>query len=235
MPAAEPIYIGIDLTDPYAKHKRACARAILGADLHCIFDEWEYSQTGSAMVPSQLERSTYIVAIDGPQGLAKLPEAKMRICERQLHVAGKSPFIFRPLGQPYAGFILGSVELFYSLYRSAAFQIYGIYTKLEANIIEVYPGAIWPVLAGQLLKNKKLLEGRKARYDLLIKLGLSFHQQYSAEKPPNHDQLDAAVAAYIAYLFKCGKTRDYGEKSFEDSSLKILREGIIVQPIKSSY
>jgi len=100
----------------------------------------------------------------------------------------------------------------------------------EANLIEVYPGSAWSVLAGHRLKKKSLLDGRRARYDLLVRRGLTFAQGYSIERPPTHDQLDAAVAAYLAYLFKSGKTSDYGRNPFEDAGLGLLREGLIVQP-----
>jgi hypothetical protein len=102
------------------------------------------------------------------------------------------------------------------------------------NLIEVYPGAAWPVLARQRLKKKRLLEGRRARYGLMVRLGMTFAQRYSIDMPPTHDQLDAAVAAYLAYLFESRKTCDYGEKPFEDTNLRILREGLLVQPIRSS-
>ncbi len=230
------MFVGIDLSDAFAKHKRRCTRAILGTNLCCTFDEWEYDPTGSAIVPSVVAHSPHIVAIDGPQGLASNLAQRMRLCEQQLGAAGKSSYAFRPIGQPYAGFVRGSVELFYSLYKSGHFHLHGVEHAQESdtNLIEVYPGAAWPVLARQRLKNKRLLEGRRARYGLMVRLGITFAQRYSIEVLPTHDQLDAAVAAYIAYLFKSGKTCDYGEKPFEDTNLGILREGLIVQPVKSS-
>jgi len=230
------LFIGIDLSDPFAKHERTCTRAILGAALYCTFDEWEYDLTGSTIVPPKVAHLPHVVAIDGPQGLASSLEHRMRLCEQELGVAGKSPYDFPPIGQLYAGFIRGSVKLFYSLYKSGNFCLHGMRKtkKSEVNLIEVYPGSAWPVLTGHRLKKKSLLEGRRARYDLMVRLGITFAQRYSIEMPPTHDQLDAAVAAYIAYLFKSGKTCDYGEKPFEDTSLGILREGLIIQPVKSA-
>ena len=161
----------------------------------------------------------------------------MRLCEQELGVAGKSPYDSPPIGQPYAGFVRGSVKLFYSLYRIRNFHLHGVQKaqKSEINLIEVYPGSAWPVLAGHHLKKNRLLEGRRTRYELLVRRGLTFAQRYSIEMLPTHDQLDAVVAAYIAYLFKSGKTCDYGEKPFEDANLGILREGLIVQPVRSSW
>ena len=226
-------FIGIDLSDPFARHKRPCTRAILGPDLRCTFDEWEYDITGFMLVPPAVVRFPYIVAIDGPQGLAGSPEQRMRLCEQQLRTAGKSPYDFPSEECPYAGFIRGSVKLFYSLYRSGNYCLHGMRKteKSKINLIEVYPGSAWPVLAGYRLKKKSLLEGRKARYDLLMRRGLTFAQEYSIEMPPTHDQLDAALAAYIAHLFKKRKTADYGRNPFEDASVGVLREGLIVQPV----
>ena len=227
-----PVCIGIDLSDPFAKRKRTCARAILGAGLHCSFDDWEYDSTSSAIVPLEVAHLPHIVAIDGPQGLAGSPDCGMRLCERQLGAAGKSPYDFRPIGQPYAGFVCGSVRLFYSLYKTGDFHLHGTQKvrSAETNLIEVYPGSAWPVLAGYRLKKKRLLEGRRDRCDLLVRRGLTFPLEYRIT-PPTHDQLDAAVAAYIAYLFKNEATHDYGQDPFEDTTVGILREGLIVQPV----
>jgi len=32
-------FIGIDLLDPFARHKRPCTRATIAMNLNCIFDE----------------------------------------------------------------------------------------------------------------------------------------------------------------------------------------------------
>lgn len=225
-------FIGIDLADPFAKHERLCTRAILEPDLHCTFGDWIYDETGSAIVPPEILQLTYILAIDGPQGLAASPEQRMRACEQQLGVAGKSPYDLPPIGHPYAGFVRGSVKLFYSLYKSGGGRLFGMQkSPSSSNLIEVYPGSAWFVLAdGCRLAKKRSLEGRKARYALLARQGLSFPQGYSLQTLPTHDQLDAAVAAYIAYLFKKGKTSSYGRNPFEDPSRNVLREGLIVQP-----
>ncbi len=84
------------------------------------------------------------------------------------------------------------------------------------------------------LKKKRLLESRRARYGLTGRLGITFIQRYSIKMLPTHDQFYAAVAACLAYLFKSRKTCDYGGELFEDTNLGILREGLIVQPVKSS-
>lgn len=224
-------FIGIDLSDPLAKRKRPCTRATIGTNLNCIFDEWEYDLTGNQIVPDKIPPIQFVLAIDGPQGLAGNPECTMRLGERKLGTAGKSPYVFHPIGQPYAGFVQGSVKLFYSLSKSQRFQLYGLKNdKIDTNLIEVYPGAAWPVIAGHRLQKKRLLAGRQSRYEVLLKIGIKFSPKYTAEVPPTHDQLDAAIAAYIAYLFPIRKIMAHGQNPFEDESLGILREGLIVQP-----
>lgn len=227
-------FVGIDLSDPFSKHRRNCTRAILNSSLHCIFDEWEYNETGLGIVPHQIGHLPVILSIDGPQGLAESPDLHMRQCEQQLGAAGKSPYDLPPLGRPYAGFICGSVRLFYLLYRSGGPHLYGMegVKGADANLIEVYPGSAWPALAGYRLRKKTTLDGRKDRYDLLVECGLKFARGYIIEKPPTHDQLDASIAAYIAYLFKAGNSIDYGKRPIEDAEARVLREGLIVQPVK---
>ena len=123
--------------------------------------------------------------------------------------------------------------MFYSLNKSQRFQLYGLKNeKVDTNLIEVYPGAAWPVIAGRRLQKKRLLAGRQSRYELLMRIGIKFSPKYTIEVPPTHDQLDAAIAAFIAYLFSIGKTTEYGQNPVEDEKLGVLREGIIVQPVR---
>jgi hypothetical protein len=64
----------------------------------------------------------------------------------------------------------------------------------------------------------------------LMSKGIKFSTEYTINIPPTHDQLDAAIAAYIAYLFTIGKTTEHGQCPFEDERFGYLREGLIVQP-----
>jgi hypothetical protein len=65
----------------------------------------------------------------------------------------------------------------------------------------------------------------------MMNVGVKLSSNYTIAVPPTHDQLDAAIAAYTAYLFSIGKTTKHGENPFEDEKLGILREGLIVQPV----
>ena len=118
MPGKHSLFISIDLSNFFAQYKHFYTRATIETNLNCIFEEWEYDLTGNQIVPDKIFPNQFILAIDGPQGLAGNPECTMRLSERKLGTAGKSPYTFRPTGQPYAGFVQGSVKLFYSLSKS---------------------------------------------------------------------------------------------------------------------
>lgn len=227
------VFTGIDLSDPYAEHVQPATRALLNSSLYCRLDEWPYAESGKGIIPEIIKSSRFILAIDGPQGLAGSPDATMRTAEKQLGTAGKSTYGFLPPGFPYSGFIKGSVKLYYSLYKSGRFRLCGCsgISRAECNLIEVYPGKAWPVINGRPLGDKKsTIRGRIERFKLLRSRGVSFPAVFTNINPPSHDQLDAALAAYIAYLFVNDRTVDYGERPFADSACRVLREGVIVQP-----
>jgi len=227
------VFIGIDPIDPHAVRQRPCTRAILAPDLRCVFNEWEYNESGKGMIPASVGDARFIVAVDGPQGLAGSPDRTMRACERELGAAGKSPYNFPPSGHLFAGFVCGSVRLFHAMYKSGDFRLYGDLgvERSHANLIEVYPGAAWQVLAGkERLPRKTLKAGREVRLELLKEQGLTF-PGVAPQVIPTHDDLDAAMAAYIAYLFVNARTTDCGEPPVEDVQHAVLREGFIVQPI----
>lgn len=79
MSSKHSTFIGIDLSDPFAKHKRPCTRATIGMNLNCIFGEWEYSLTGNQIVQDKIPPIQFVLAIDGSQGLAGNPERTMRL------------------------------------------------------------------------------------------------------------------------------------------------------------
>lgn len=188
--------------------------------LEVAFSEWEYESAGIGMVADE---DKVVVAIDGPQGLAK-NGAKLRECERLLGAPGKTPdHLPVPDGTPFAGFIRGSVELFRELVkRLPLVQDPG---DISSRLIEVYPGAAWPVLAGERLRKKTTKEGRRLRKQTLQARGVRFPSGL-----PTHDELDAALAGYIAWRFTRGEAVCEGSRPFYDGGF--LREGYIVQPLR---
>ena len=50
------LFIGLDLTDPFAKRKRPCTRAVLDSRLRLVLDEWEYQEDGTGIIPSTVKQ-----------------------------------------------------------------------------------------------------------------------------------------------------------------------------------
>ena len=226
----DKVSLGLDPTDPFAKEPRACTLAILDSSFQCTFTDWNYSLAGEGLLPSAAKGKQFILAIDGPQGLAGKAGARMRDCERALSTPGKSPYDFPERHVPFAGFIQGSVKLFHNLYEdSSRFRIAAVRGNAaeNANLIEIYPGKAWPILnGGKPLKKKSSPLGLQERHRLLVARGIIFPPKFRF----THDHLDAALCAWIAYLFSRQQVQLIGEPPNEDQEAHVLREGYIVQP-----
>ena len=221
--------IGLDLADPYAAKKRRCDVAVVDPDLHCTFDDWVFDEGGSGIIPSRALGRSFILAIDGPQGLAGERDATMRHSERLVNAPGHTPYDFPGDGRPYAGLITASVKLFYRLVTSGGrFRLLGLdgVPPSDANLMEVFPGAAWRKAAERRLPAKRTEEGRAARFELLQKLGLTFDD----DGLPTDDQLDAAMAAWVAHRFDFEDVRIEGQAPELDEAAGVIREGYIVQP-----
>jgi hypothetical protein len=95
----------------------------------------------------------------------------------------------------------------------------------DVSLIEVYPGAAWPVLAQRgRLPRKQALDGRSARQRLLLDCGVTL-----PDRLLTHDELDATIAAYTAFLLRHGGTEMVGESPVLRDDGTIV-EGFIVQP-----
>jgi hypothetical protein len=223
-------FIGLDLTDPTARNRRACDVAVLDSELYCTFDQWNYKEDGSGIVPSRALGRSFILAVDGPQGLAGDPDATMRESERLVNAPGHTPYTLPTDGRPYAGFIAGSVKLFHRLVTSGSrFRLLGMdgAPAADANLLEVFPGGAWRKVADTPLPPKRTLDGREARFELLHALDVTFE----SEELPTDDQLDAAMAAWVAYRFNEGAARAEGRAPEYDQEAGAIREGYVVQPI----
>ena len=221
--------IGLDLADPYAAKKRRCDVAVVDPDLHCTFDDWVFDEAGSGIVPTRALGRSFILAIDGPQGLAGERDATMRQSERLVNAPGHTPYAFPDDGRPYAGLITASVKLFYRLATSGSrFRLLGLdgIPPSDANLMEVFPGAAWREVAERPLPAKRTQQGRSARYELLQRLGLTFDD----DGLPTDDQLDAAMAAWVAHRFDFEDVRIEGQAPELDDEAGVIREGYIVQP-----
>jgi len=226
------LFIGLDMVDGCRPSPRKVDLASLDRSLVCTFDQWDFDSSGKGLFPGQLGPAGFVLAIDGPQGLAGSPGDLMRKCERVGGVAGKTPYDFPPLDRPFAGFIVSSVRLFATLWQSGKFHLHGLPSSSshEGSLIEVYPGKAWADLAKRtqmlLTEKKQRSEGRRQRQRLLEASGI----RLSLSSLPTHDQLDAALAALIAFFFAEGKATEQGTRPFWDDASHVLREGFIVYP-----
>ncbi len=223
-------FIGLDLTDPTAAQQRPCDYAVLDTDLTCSFGQWDYREDASHIIPDRAIGRSFILAIDGPQGLAGSPEATMRESERRVNAPGRTPYTLPADGKPYSGLIVGSVRLFHRLVESGSrFRLLGLdgIPASNSTLIEVFPGGAWKAVSnGTKLPTKRTLEGRQVRTELLSALGV----QLPTDDTPTDDQLDAAMAAWTAYKLWVGEAVIEGEGPRWDAEAGVIREGYVVQP-----
>jgi hypothetical protein len=88
-------FIGIDLTDPYARRPRSADVAIIDGQGACHFVAVPAPRVGGSVAGwlapvGATPTSGDVLVIDGPLGLANVGEP-MRDCERLLGAPGKTP------------------------------------------------------------------------------------------------------------------------------------------------
>ena len=221
-------FIGVDLTDPTAAHRRPCEVAVIDPALRCSFSQWDYDVEGVSIVPEAVLGKSFVMAVGGPQGLAADAGATARVSERLVNASLRSAYQPPLDDRPCAGFMTGSANLFYKLATGGSrFRLLGMndLPAHEANLIEIFPCAAWRELAGEELPPKRSVEGRRRRADLLQAQGVLFPAEL-----PTDDQLDAAIAAWLAYCFEQDAVKMEGDAPAIDREAGVIREGYIVQP-----
>jgi hypothetical protein len=231
----EPVeYLGIDLSDRYAKNRRpndVCGLTSVECDkLSATFWLWEWSEPERRLDVSEIVkemRTAKATMIDGPQALASTGNTLLA-CERACGAAGKTPDVLPTLGKPFAGFVRSSVELFSAF---AALNLIVSPSQFMDGISEVYPGDIWHRLVGPTIPKKSTYEGRLARKLILQALGI-----IGLPDLPTHDQNDACISAAMAAASH-GKVRGMCVRGIGSPLSRepdgTLREGPIVIPLLS--
>lgn len=222
-------FIGVDLAIA-----RPSDCAVLDRDLNCEFGTWTYREDGSGIIPDVVGDEHFVLAIDGPQGLAGGPAAAAgRQSEMKLNAPARMPYgALGPGVSGYSQYAWASLRLFRALVKDPRFKLLGLNEtdKRDATLIEVFPGAAWRALAGEPLSKKTTRRGRTERQELLSKIQPAL--RFPTGDLATHDQLDAALSAWIARELHrdeesvCG----VGEKPWFDEKAGFLREGYIVQP-----
>ncbi len=208
------VFLGIDLT---SSSKRASAYAVLD-DQARLHDVGLVGENVEIVALAQRWRPRY-VAIDAPlfypkgwhclewpcpQGICPPPEGALRAAERKLYRQGISLYATTKK----------------SFIKPMIYRAIGLRTCLEAmsiKVIETYPYACKVQLFGKPVPKKTTAAGRQWLRERLEGLvpGLG-------ERPGrlSHDELDAVVAAYTAYLHGRGLAEEVGD----------AEEGVIVVP-----
>lgn len=167
-----------------------------------------------------------VLVVDGPQALAK-PGARVREAERLLRAPGRTPDVLPVPGKPFCGFARGSVLLFAALRNTGRLELLDVDVAevSQARLFEAFPGATWPRPGVGKLGKKSSPEGRAQRRERLEAEGLRF----PSGALPTHDQLDAALCAWLGGLTRSAPQRVHavGAPLWVDSA-GWLREGRIL-------
>jgi hypothetical protein len=229
-----PPYLGADLTDRYATRCRpidVCGLEPTGnGEFKASFWQWFWDPAPKPLevgpIAAELAAATCSM-LDGPQGLAR-PGCSMRACDRKTAAAGKVPSERPDRSRLFGGFICSSLDLFTALHQRG---LPISPARPGTGVGEVYPGAIWPVLAKCALPKKGTAAGSAARESLLRALGIL------CAKELGHDQLDAALAALVAAA-AAGAIDSVNVTMVGDSlcvdDRGVIREGPMIVPIFTS-
>ncbi len=197
-------FVGWDLTDPFSRACRPVDVAAVDSRGRVRFSEvrWPAPSQDGGFEPGALAAAFPVevgdvVVVDGPQALAR-PGASARESERLLRAPGRTPNVLPMPGQPFAGFVRGSVLLFAALRARGGLPLLDVDTASvgEARLFEAFPGATWRTLAVEKLGAKASRQGRERRRAVMEARGLRF----PSGELPTHDQLDAAVCAWLGWL-----------------------------------
>jgi len=145
------LFVGVDLTDSYARAPREVDVAILDAQTgQAVFDKLLWPSQGAdcaraaADLAGMLGTDKAVLMADGPQALATMPN-NTPLVERYLGTPGHTPWqVPEPRTRPFAGYIRTSIEFFDALI-GAGFKLAELAKgENSANLFEAYPGAAWP-------------------------------------------------------------------------------------------
>ncbi len=206
-------FVGWDLSDPFSRRPRPVDVAVVDARGGVRFEErrWPAPDRSGRFDAGALAAAfpvggEDVVVVDGPQALARVG-ASVREGERLLRAPGRTPDVLPEPGAPFRGFVRGSVLLFAALRSAGRLKLLDVEAARveEAGLFEAFPGATWRRLAVEKLGKKASPEGRARRRELLEAAGLRF----PVGELPTHDQLDAALCAWLGWLTRTEPERVY--------------------------
>jgi hypothetical protein len=227
------LFVGWDLSDPFSRQPRPVDVAVVDSHGRVRFDErrWPVPDSGGGLDEEALAAALpvgaeEVLVVDGPQALAR-PGARVREVERLLSAPGRTPDELPVPGRPFCGFVRGSVLLFAALRKHGALELLDVDVPevSQARLFEAFPGATWRRLQVSRWGKKASREGRAQRRERLEAAGLSF----PSGELPTHDQLDAALCAWLGWLTRTAPHRVHavGTPLWADAG-GWLREGRIL-------
>ena len=217
-PAGRPWALGMDLTGISSLEPRPVTVAAMDRWRRVRFRTWTFEPGGDKLVPEEIASEGFVLAVGGPQGVAPAGEAA-RACDRELAEQAKTS---RTRLSPPDG--KASLALFSAL-RGGGLGLLGEAPHDATSVLEVNPEDLFRKWGGARLPKKSLPAGRRTRFDILRGLGLELPVGGDAI---TYDQLDAAAAAYAAYLWATGQAKTFGEQPELDPKTGRLLEGLIV-------
>ena len=196
-----PPYLGVDLTDRHSgggepRPIDVCGLFPDGIQFRSQFWTWLWDPGHSTLdvtgIAEEIRHARWTF-IDGPQALAA-QGSTMRDCERKCSASGKTLADWKSIErlknrhEPFAGFVLSSLELFAGLQAvGLAISPPGFNAPPEERglVAEYYPGNLWnkrivtPVFRPNnkrqvVLRRKGSHEGRLARERILSAFGVVF-------------------------------------------------------------
>ncbi|MEO6326013.1 MAG: Si-specific NAD(P)(+) transhydrogenase [Thermoanaerobaculia bacterium] len=217
-PAGRPWALGMDLTGIVSLEPRPVTVAAMDRWRRVRFRTWTFDPTGERLVSEEIAAEGFVLAIGGPQGVAPAGE-DARACDRALAEQAKAART--RLGAPDGK---ASLAIFSAL-RKSGLGLLGEAAHDATSILEVSPEDLFRKWGGARIPKKSLPSGRRSRFDILRGLGLELPVGADAI---TYDQLDAAAAAYAAYLWSTGQAKTIGDIPEVDPKTNRILEGLVV-------
>jgi predicted nuclease with RNAse H fold len=205
------LFVGLD---PSAKSENSSGIGIISntRNIHHI-GTWKTFEELTQIL-NILKEKIVVIGIDGPlQPPAELDYCCFSDTQSECNHQQITPYKGR-----YCEFLLNrngfrcfttSVNSFAREWINRCFELNHYLTRLNYQTIEVYPTAARKILFPFLSGSKKNLDNRKRLQEALSQKGLKFNSFYSIY---SDHELDALLAAYIAYLHQKGSTVSVGNR-----------------------
>jgi predicted nuclease with RNAse H fold len=204
-------YVGLD---PSAKPENRSGIGIISNSRNVIYIGTWKTFAELTQILSFFRAKIVTISIDGPlQPLAELDYCcfsdMQSKCDHQQNTPYKGRYCEFLLNRNGFKCFTTSRNSFARKWISRCFELNHYLAKLNYQTIEVYPTAAKKILFPSLSGSKKSLDNRKRLQEALSQTGLNFNSFYFVY---SDHELDALLAAYIAYLHQKDSTISIGNR-----------------------